>query len=92
MSVGIAILVLSTPHERLSPMDTSNLYYGDDFGYFEDDEPLTPEEQARADRAYYQQQEQEAYAEFLQSPYCFDWGNIFGQIFCNKMVTKSRNH
>jgi hypothetical protein len=53
-------------------MDTSNLYYGDDFGYFEDDEPLTPEEQARADRAYYQQQEQEAYAEFLQSPYAFD--------------------
>jgi hypothetical protein len=51
-------------------MDTSNLYYGDE--EFWDDEPLTPEEQAKADRAYYQQQEQEAYAEFLQSPYCFD--------------------
>jgi len=58
-------------------MDTSNLYYGDeDFGGGEhddwDDEPLSPEEQARADRAYYRQQEQEAYAEFLQSPYAFD--------------------
>jgi hypothetical protein len=52
-------------------MDTSNLYYGDDFGYFEEEE-LSPEEQAEADRAYYQQQEQEAYAEFLQSPYAFD--------------------
>ena len=58
-------------------MDTSNLYYGDDFGYVDfDEEELTPEEQAKADRAYYQQQEQEAYAEFLQSPYCFDWGNF----------------
>ena len=54
-------------------MDTSNLYYGDDFGYFEEEE-LSPEEQAAADRAYYRQQEQEAYAEFLQSPYCFDEG------------------
>jgi hypothetical protein len=56
-------------------MDTSNLYYGDDFGYSDDDwddEPLTPEEQAAADRAYYRQQEQEAYAEFLQAPYSFD--------------------
>ena len=52
-------------------MDTSNLYYGDDFGYFEEEE-LSPEEQAKADRAYYKQQEQEAYAEFLMSPYCFD--------------------
>ena len=59
-------------NERLT-MDTSNLYYGDDFGYFEEEE-LSPEEQAAADRAYYRQQEQEAYAEFLQSPYCFDEG------------------
>jgi len=46
--------------------------YIDEDVFFEDDEPLTPEEQAAADRAYYRQQEQEAYAEFLQSPYCFD--------------------
>jgi hypothetical protein len=52
-------------------MDTSNLYYGDDFGYFDEDE-LTPEEQAEADRAYSRNLELEAYAEFLQSPYCFD--------------------
>ena len=52
-------------------MDTSNLYYGDDFGYFEEEE-LSPEEQAKADRAWRQQQEQEAYAEFLMSPYSFD--------------------
>lgn len=47
-------------------------YYADEDIFFEDDEPLTPEEQASADRAYYQQQEQEAYAEFLMSPYSFD--------------------
>lgn len=58
-----------------------NEYYADEDVFFEDDEPLTPEEQARADRAYYQQQEQEAYAEFLQSPYCFDWSN-----FCPKFL------
>ncbi len=33
-----------------------NEYYADEDVFFEDDEPLTPEEQARADRAYYQQQ------------------------------------
>jgi hypothetical protein len=55
-------------------MDISNLNYDYECDCFDDfdDEPLTPEEQARADRAYYQQQEQEAYAEFLQSPYAFD--------------------
>jgi hypothetical protein len=42
-----------------------------EYGYWQD-EPLTPEEQAEADRSYYRQQEQEAYAEFLMSPYCFD--------------------
>jgi hypothetical protein len=52
-------------------MDISNLYYGDDFGYFEEEE-LTPEEQAAEDRAFRRQQEQEAYAEFLQAPYSFD--------------------
>jgi hypothetical protein len=52
-------------------MDTSNLYYDDEFDFFEEDE-LTPEEQAEADKAYYRQQEQEAYAEFLQAPYSFD--------------------
>lgn len=56
-------------------MDTSNLYYGDeDFGYFgewEEDE-LSPEEQAAEDKAFRRQQEQEAYAEFLQAPYSFD--------------------
>jgi hypothetical protein len=106
MSVGLAILVLSNPYERLSlcviaktalavvatPLLTStqtltthttlttgrkvtplmNEYYADEDVFFDDDEPLTPEEQAAADRAYYRQQEQEAYAEFLQSPYCFD--------------------
>lgn len=51
-----------------------NEYYADEDVFFEDEEPLTPEEQAAADRAWYRQQEQEAYAEFLQSPYCFDEG------------------
>jgi hypothetical protein len=40
--------------------------------FFWDEEELSPEEQAKADKAYYRQQEQEAYAEFLMSPYCFD--------------------
>jgi hypothetical protein len=66
MSVGLAILILSTKGHRMDE------YYADEDIFFEDDEPLTPEEQASADRAYYRQQEQEAYAEFLQSPYCFD--------------------
>ena len=59
-----------TTKKGTTPMDISNLNY--DYENEWDDEPLTPEEQARADRAYYQQQEQEAYAEFLQSPYAFD--------------------
>jgi len=71
MSVGLGILVLS---RKETTMDISNLNYDYECDCFDDfdDEPLTPEEQARADRAYYQQQEQEAYAEFLQSPYAFD--------------------
>jgi hypothetical protein len=52
-------------------MDTSNLYYGDEDNYFEEEE-LTPEEQAAEDRAFRRQQELEAYAEFLQAPYAFD--------------------
>jgi len=60
-----------TINERTTPMDTSNLYYDDEFDFFEEEE-LTPEEQAEADKAYYRQQEQEAYAEFLQAPYSFD--------------------
>lgn len=45
-----------------------------DFGWSLDDwdTPLTPEEQAAADRAYFQQLQAEADAEFLMSPYCFD--------------------
>lgn len=52
------------------PEQSMEDYYGwslDDW-----DEPLTPEEQAKADADYFKQQEQEAYAEFLMSPYCFD--------------------
>jgi hypothetical protein len=52
-------------------MDTSNLYYGDEFDFFEEEE-LSPEEQAAEDKAFRRQQEQEAYAEFLQAPYSFD--------------------
>jgi hypothetical protein len=51
-------------------MDTSNLYYDDEF--FFDEEELTPEEQAAYDKAERKQAEAEAYAEFLQSPYAFD--------------------
>jgi hypothetical protein len=51
-------------------MDISNLNY--DYENEWEEEELSPEEQAKADRAYYKQQEQEAYAEFLMSPYCFD--------------------
>ena len=52
--------------------------------YFDED-PLTPEEEAAEYRAYLRDAEQEAYAEFLQSPYCFDWGNFFGQIFSTRI-------
>lgn len=55
-------------------MDTSNLYYGDEFDFEEElfEEELSPEEQVEADKAYYRQQELEAYAEFLDAPFCFD--------------------
>ena len=62
---------LTTTKKGTTPMDISNLNY-DYENEWEDDEPLTAEEQAAADRAYYRQQEQEAYAEFLMAPYCFD--------------------
>ena len=52
-------------------MDTSNLYYGDEDDFFEE-EALTPEEEAAEYRSFIRQQEQEAYAEFLQAPYSFD--------------------
>ena len=62
-----------TTKEGNTPMDISNLYYGDEFDFEEElEEELSPEEQAKADRAWRQQQEQEAYAEFLMSPYSFD--------------------
>ena len=70
-------------------MDISNLNY--DYENEWDDEPLTPEEQAKADRAYYQQQEQEAYAEFLQSPYCFDWSNFLRRPAQAKSFTNTPN-
>ena len=70
MSEGLGKLGLSTKGKT---MDTSNLYYGDDFGYVDfDEEELTPEEQAEADKAYNRQLELEAYAEFLDAPNCFD--------------------
>jgi hypothetical protein len=49
-----------------------------DFGWddiaenFFEEEELSPEEQVEADKAYYRQQELEAYAEFLDAPFCFD--------------------
>ena len=52
-----------------------------------DEDPLTAEEQEAADRAYYLQQEQEAYAEFLDAPNCFDWGSLGGAPPDNEMVT-----
>lgn len=48
----------------------------EDFGWslddFWEDELLTPEEQAAQDRAWFRQQELEAYAELLESPYAHD--------------------
>ena len=45
--------------------------------YFEEDE-YSPEELAAQDRAERQQALQEAYAEFLDAPFCFDWGRELG--------------
>lgn len=47
-----------------------------DFGWSLDDfweEEHTPEQEAAEYRAFIKQQEQEAYAEFLDAPNCFDW-------------------
>ncbi len=66
----MVLLYLGYSRKDIS-MDTSNLYYGDDFGYFEEEE-LTPEERKAEDKAWMQQQLQEAYAEFLDAPNCFD--------------------
>lgn len=52
-------------------MDTSNLYYGDEFDYFEEEE-LTPEEQLEADKAYIRNLYLEAMGDFYDSPYSFD--------------------
>ena len=50
-----------------------NIDFGDqDPVAFWEDEPLTPEEEAAEYRSFIRQQEQEAYAEFLQAPYAFD--------------------
>ena len=54
------------------PEQSMEQTYGWSLDDFWDEEPLTPEEQAEADKAYYEQQKQESYAEFLMSPYCFD--------------------
>jgi hypothetical protein len=56
-------------------MDTSNLYYGDDFGYSDDDwddEPLTAEEQAAQDRADRQQAREEIIGEIYNARFSFD--------------------
>jgi hypothetical protein len=37
-----------------------------------EEETLTPEEEAAEYRSFIRQQEQEAYAEFLDAPNCFD--------------------
>ena len=68
MSVGLVTLALSTKGKLME----------DDFGWddiaenFFEEEEISPEEQAKADKAYYRQQELEAYAEFLDAPNCFD--------------------
>jgi hypothetical protein len=68
MSVGLVTLALSTKGKLME----------DDFGwddiaenFFEEDE-YSPEELAAQDRAERQQALQEAYAEFLDAPNCFD--------------------
>ncbi len=57
----------------------------DDYGwgdisedYFFEEEEYSPEELAAQDRAERQQALQEAYAEFLDAPNCFDWGSLGG--------------
>jgi hypothetical protein len=69
MSVGLVTLALSTKGKLME----------DDYGwgdisedYFFEEEEYSPEELAAQDRAERQQALQEAYAEFLDAPNCFD--------------------
>lgn len=68
MSEGLVIVILSTKGQLME-----DDYGWDDIAenFFEEDE-LSPEEQVEADKAFYRQQELEAYAEFLDAPFCFD--------------------
>jgi len=66
MSVGLDKLSLTTKGK------TMNEQYADSLDFFFEEEELTPEEEAAEYRAFIRQQEQEAYAEFLQAPYSFD--------------------
>lgn len=68
MSEGLVIVILSTKGQLME-----DDYGWDDISenFFEEDE-LSPEEQVEADKAFYRQQELEAYAEFLDAPFCFD--------------------
>ncbi len=75
MSVGLVTLALSTKGKLME----------DDYGwgdisedYFFEEEEYSPEELAAQDRAERQQALQEAYAEFLDAPNCFDWGSLGG--------------
>ena len=68
MSDGLVMIALSTKGQLMEDM-------AQDFGWSLDDfweEELSPEEQVEADKAFYRQQELEAYAEFLDAPFCFD--------------------
>ena len=55
-------------------MDTSNLYYEDEFNWSLDDfdEPLTAEEQAAQDRADHQQMRDEMIGEMYNARFSFD--------------------
>ena len=69
MSEVWCILILTTKGKTME----NDFGWGDiSEDYFFEEEEISPEEQAAQDRAYYRQQELEAYAEFLQAPYSFD--------------------
>ena len=69
MSDGLVMIALSTKGKTME----DDYGWGDisEDNFFEEDE-LSPQEQAEADKAFYRQQELEAYAEFLDAPFCFD--------------------
>ena len=69
MSEGFVMIALSTKGQLME----DDYGWGDisEDNFFEEDE-LSPEEQVEADKAFYRQQELEAYAEFLDAPFCFD--------------------